>query len=77
MPLFRRMNSHRSSLPEREKQRNHHDHDQPHNHLQGNAHFHVIHERIFPAGMTRALGGVEKGEAKHMLVPTETASSSG
>ena len=30
-----------------------------------------------PAGMTKALGGVEKGEAKHMLVPTETASSSG
>ena len=26
----------------------------------------------FPAGMTKALGGVEKGEAKHMLVPTET-----
>ena len=31
----------------------------------------------FPTGITRALGGVEKGDAKHMLVPTETASSSG
>ena len=27
----------------------------------------------WPAGNTRALGGVEKGEAKHMLAATDTA----
>ena len=30
-----------------------------------------------PAGITRALGGVENGEAKHMLAPTVTAKRSG
>ena len=30
-----------------------------------------------PAGMTKALGGVEKGEAKHMLAATVTANRNG
>ena len=30
-----------------------------------------------PAGITRAFGGVEKGEAKHMLAPTVTANRKG
>ena len=30
-----------------------------------------------PAGMTSALGGVENGEAKHMLAPTVTAKRNG
>ena len=31
----------------------------------------------WPAGMTRALGGVENGEAKHMLAATVTAKRKG
>ena len=31
----------------------------------------------WPAGITSALGGVEKGEAKHMLAPTATAKRKG
>ena len=30
-----------------------------------------------PAGMTRAFGGVENGDAKHMLAPTVTANRNG
>lgn len=30
-----------------------------------------------PAGITSAFGGVEKGEAKHMLAPTATAKRNG
>ena len=30
-----------------------------------------------PAGITRALGGVEKGDAKHMLAPSVTANRNG
>ena len=62
---------------EGEKQGQYEYHDDTHNDLQRQTDFDVIHESYWPAGMTNALGGVENGDAKHMLAPRVTANRKG
>ena len=57
----------------RKQQRQDEGHDHADDNLQRQAYLYVIHKRVATRLHHQRIGGVENGEAKHMLAPSVTA----